>query len=214
MEQIDFELSGIAKHCYEVYKSLGKRYYSTYKPIRMIGITNDFYNFVEDNLDFFIEHKEMTQLKRVWQLYKDYCEDANVQYPFTKKAFKEELKNYFNDFHERFNGDRNVYVGFQLEKFDYTFHNEPEPEAPYALTFDCTESIFDKLYPDAPAQYANKDGKPIKKWADVTTTLKDLDTKKLHYVLMGDYPVICIDFDIKNDKGEKDFALNLRLWFE
>ena len=107
MNQIDFEIGGIANHCYEVYKSLGKRYYSTYKPINMIGITNDFYNFVDDNLEFFVEHKDGVQLKRVWQFYKDYCVDANIQYPFTKKAFKEELKTYFDEFHDRTNGERN-----------------------------------------------------------------------------------------------------------
>ncbi|SFU32995.1 DUF5906 domain-containing protein [Butyrivibrio sp. INlla21] len=209
MDQLDFELSGIANHCYEVYKELGKRYYDTYKPMNMIGITNDFYNFVDDNLDFFIEHKDYVQLKRAWQMYKDYVVDANVQYPFQKKAFKEELKNYFAEFHERTNGERNVYIGFQFDIFDYKFEKEPEDTTTYSLTFDETESIFDKLYPDAPAQYANKDGKPLKKWENVTTTLKDIDTHKLHYVLMGGYPIICIDFDIKNEKGEKDFELNL-----
>ena len=210
MEQIDFEIAGIAHHCYEVYKSLGKRYYNNYKPMNMMGITNDFYNFVEDNLDFFIEHKDGVQLKRVWQMYKEYCEDANVQYPFMKKAFKEELKNYFDDFNERLNGERNVYRGFQFEKFEYVFEHEEEvDDTPYALSFDETESIFDKLYSDVPAQYANKDGKPLKKWDEVTTTLKDIDTHKLHYVLLNGYSLICVDFDLKNDKGEKDFELNL-----
>lgn len=211
MEQIDFELAGIAYHCFEVYKKLGKRYYSNYKPINMMGITNDFYNFVEDNLDFFIEHKDQVQLKRVWQMYKEYCEDANVQYPFMKKAFKEELKNYFDEFQERTHDARNVYKGFQFDKFEYVFKadEEPKDDTPYALTFDETESIFDKLYHDAPAQYAGDNGKPQKKWIEVTTKLKDLDTHKLHYVLMGGYSVICVDFDLKNDKGEKDFQLNL-----
>ena len=209
MEQIDFELSGIAYHCFDVYKRLGKRYYNTYKPMNMMGITNDFYNFIEDNLDFFIEHKDSVQLKRAWQMYKEYCEDANIQYPFMKKAFKEELKNYFDEFQERTHTERNVYKGFQFDKFDYVFKHEEEESIPYALSFDETESIFDKLYFDAPAQYANTDGKPLKKWAEVTTKLKDLDTHKLHYVLMGEYPIICVDFDLKNDKGEKDFQLNL-----
>lgn len=210
MDQLDFELSGIAYHCYEVYKKLGKRYYDMYKPMNMIGITNDFYNFIDDNLDFFTEHKEGIQLKRAWQIYKDYVVDANIQYPFQKKAFKEELKNYYDEFYERLNGERNVYVGFQFNKFEYKFsEDEKEDTTTYSLTFDHTESLFDKLYPDAPAQYANKDGKPLRKWADVTTKLKDLDTHKLHYVLMGGYSVICVDFDLKNEKGEKDFELNL-----
>ena len=208
MEQIDFELSGIAYHCYEVYKSLGRRYYNTYKPINMIGITNDFYNFVEDNLDFFLEHRDGVQLKRVWQFYKDYCLDANIQYPFTKKAFKEELKNYFDEFHDRFNGERNVYNGFQFDKFEYQFEHEEEDNTPYALSFDYTESRIDLEYADQPAQYTNKDGKPIKKWDEVTTKLSDLDPHQLHYVLMPDDHIV-IDFDLKNEKGEKDFERNL-----
>ena len=212
MDQIDFELGGIAYHCYEVYKSLGKSYYDTYRPVNMIGITNDFYNFVDDNLDFFIEHKERIQLKRVWQLYKDYCIEANNQYPFTLKAFKEELKSYYQEYYDRNNGERKVYCGFKYDIFDYKFHREDEPsqdDVPSPFVFDQTESIFDKLYSDAPAQYANSDGTPLKKWENVTTKLKDLDTHKLHYVLMGAYTIICVDFDLKNDKGEKDFELNL-----
>ena len=210
MSQIDFELGGIANHCYEVYKKYGHSYYDSYKPINMIGITNDFYNFMDDNLDFFIEHQDKIQLKRVWQLYKDYVQESNTQYPFTLKAFKEELKNYYDEFYDRKDGERKVYCGFQFDKFDYKFeHEEDEEDIPYALSFDETESIFDKLYSDAPAQYAGADGNPTKKWVNVTTKLSDLDTHKLHYVLMGGYPVICVDFDLKNDKGEKDFQLNL-----
>lgn len=211
MDQIDFELGGIAYHCYQVYTSLGKGYYDTYKPMNMMGITNDFYNFVDDNFDFFVEHKDHVQLKRAWQLYKDYVQDSNIQYPFTLKLFKEELKSYFADYFDRKDGERKVYCGFLTDKFSYQFKSpeKEEEEKPYALTFDETESIFDKLYSDAPAQYANKDGKPLQKWEEVTTKLADLDTHKLHYVLMGGYPVICIDFDLKNENGEKDFELNL-----
>lgn len=211
MEQIDFELGGIAYHCYEVYKKLGKRYYNNYIPLNMIGITNDFYNFVEDNIDFFLEHKEGVQLKRAWQQYKDYCIDANIQYPFSKKAFKDELKNYFEEFKERFNGERNLYIGFKIEKFQYSFKTDEEPEKSYALTFDESVSLLDKLYSEFPAQYANSDGNPLKKWSSVTTKLKDLDTSKLHYVLYPDEYKnhIVIDFDLKNEKGEKDFELNL-----
>ena len=210
MEQIDFELGGIAYHCYEVYKKLGKKYYDRYKPIAMLGITNDFFNFVEDNLDFFIEHKDRLQCKRAWQLYKEYVEESKMQYPFTLRIFREELKNYFDKYYVRLDNERNVYTGFRIDKFSYEFKkDEPEKETPSPFVFDQTESIFDELYPDAPAQYANPDGKPLAKWVDVTTKLSDIDTHKLHYVLMGGYPVICVDFDLKNDKGEKDFQLNL-----
>ena len=209
MEQIEFELGGIAYHCYELYKSLGKKYYDRYRPINMIGITNDFFNFVDDNLEFFIEHKDGVQLKRVWQVYKDYVQDSNTQYPFTLKAFKEELKSYFDEYHQRNGGERNVYKGFKMDKFSYVFRkDEEEDEIPSPFVFDETESLIDKLYSDMPAQYANDDGKPTKKWDDVTTKLSDLDTHKLHYVLMPEEHIV-VDFDLKNEKGEKDFERNL-----
>ena len=209
MSQIDFELGGIAKHCYEVFKELGPSYYDTYKPINMIGITNDFFNFVDDNLDFFLEHKEKVQLKRVWQLYKDYCAESNNQYPFTLKAFKEELKSYYEEYFDRKDGERKVYCNFKNDIFIYKFEGEEKAEEkPYALTFNCTESRIDLEYADQPAQYANKDGKPLKKWDKVDTRLCELDPHKLHYVLMPENHIV-IDFDIKNENGEKDFQLNL-----
>ena len=210
MEQIDFELGGIANHCYNVFKKLGPSYYDTYKPISMMGITNDFYNFIDDNLDFFIQHEDRIQLKRVWQVYKDYCLESNIQYPFTLKFFKEELKNYYDMFLERSNGERKVYCGFKRDMFEYRFEGNEldEDEKPVALVFNHTTSLFDNLYSNMPAQYANSDGKPLKKWDEVTTILEDLDTSKLHYVLMPEEHIV-IDFDIKNEKGEKDFQLNL-----
>lgn len=209
MNQIDFELGGIANHCFEVYKELGAAYYDSYKPINMMGITNDFYNFIDDNIDFFIEHKEGVQLKRVWQFYKEYCADANIQYPFTKKSFKEELKNYFEEFYDRYNGERNLYKGFLQDKFVYKFvHEDEKDDAPYALAFNCTSSRFDSEHADYPAQYANKDGKPLQKWEEVETTLAEIDTSKVHYVLMPENEIV-IDFDIRNSSGEKDFAANL-----
>lgn len=209
MSQIDFELGGIANHCYEVYKELGHSYYDTYKPINMIGITNDFYNFVDDNLDFFIEHKERVQLKRVWQLYKDYVQESNTQYPFTLKAFKEELKNYFNEYYDRNGGERKVYCGFQVDKFNYVFSGEEDDtDIPYALSFNCTESRFDGEHADWPAQYASKTGKPLQPWDEVNTTLSELDTHKVHYIKLPEEEIV-IDFDLKNEKGEKDFQLNL-----
>ncbi len=211
MEQIDFELSGIAWHCFNVYKEHGKKYYDKYKPMNMMGITNDFYVFMDDSYEFFYEHKDRIQLKRAWQKYKEYVEDSNTQYPFTLKAFKEELKTYFDEYHDRKDGERKVYCGFQHDKFNYKFESEEELEAerPLALSFDYNKSNFDILFADCKAQYANDKGLPPKKWDEVTTTLKDLDTHKLHYMLFTDPQHIVIDFDLKNDKGEKDFELNM-----
>ena len=69
-----------------------------------------------------------------------------------------------------------------------------------------------------PAQYANSDGKPLKKWDEVTTILEDLDTSKLHYVLMPEEHIV-IDFDIKNEKGDSTTGVTIikkirRLYYE
>lgn len=53
MEQINFELGAIAYHCLEVYKSMGKNYYNSYRPIDMMYKTDPFFNFVEDSCELF-----------------------------------------------------------------------------------------------------------------------------------------------------------------
>ena len=99
MNQIQFELGGIAKHCQEVYlEDPGK--YDNYIPKTMMGASNDFYNFVEDSYYIFKNDDQVT-LKAAWEMYKTYCTEANVPYPFSQRIFKEELKNYFWDFSER-----------------------------------------------------------------------------------------------------------------
>ena len=70
----------------------------------MLGASNDFYNFVIDSYYVFKKENGVT-LKAAWEMYKIYCDDAKVAYPFPQRAFKEELKNYFWDFKERFTLD-------------------------------------------------------------------------------------------------------------
>ena len=48
IDQIKFELGGIAWHCREVYLQ-NKTLYNDYVPVRMMGASNDFYNFIADN---------------------------------------------------------------------------------------------------------------------------------------------------------------------
>lgn len=216
MGNIDFELGAIAYHCREVYLKYGKHYYDKYVPLTMLGETNDFYIFMEDNYETFKKNDGVTQ-KAAWNLYKEYCDDANVPYPYSLKVFKRELKAYFKEVKDQYRLDdgsrvRNYYHGFKTEKFDYIFlkeQSEEEKKAPgYVIDFSYTESLFDKEFADCPAQYANDDGKPLTVWDKVRTVLSDLDTSKVHYIRPPVY-LICIDFDLKNEKGEKDFILNL-----
>ena len=107
VHKVNFELGGIAWHCKEVYEA-NPRQYDDYIPTRMLGASNDFYNFMLDS--FYIFKKEDgVSLKRAWAMYKDYNAETNVQYPYSRRAFREELMNYFSDYKEReadVNGER------------------------------------------------------------------------------------------------------------
>lgn len=116
MKQVNFELGAIAYHCREIYLE-DPDAYDNYIPITMLGASNDFYNFVIDSYHVF-KKDNGTTLKAAWEMYKTYCEEAKVGFPFSQRVFKEELKNYFKDYKERFNLDdgsrvRNYYLGFK-----------------------------------------------------------------------------------------------------
>ncbi len=210
--RIDFELGAIAKHCLDVYRELGKNYYKNYIPQEMIEKTDVFYNFVEANSDVFEGQKEGVSLKQAYALYKEYCEESFMEYKLPMYKFREELKNYFENFEPmvRIDGKqmRSWYSGFRKEKLEAPVLKKEEKPLP--LVMDCTKSLFDDILADCPAQYAKEDGSPEFTWSGVTTRLKDLDTRKVHYVQTQHYDkaLITVDFDIRNDKGEKDAMLN------
>ena len=210
MARIPFELGGIAEHCLSVYKELGESYYNNYVPIDMMSATNDFYDFMETYYDFFCKEDYYT-LVDIWKLYKKYCEFADVKYRYPMRAVRSELKNYFEDFklQDIIGGDhlRNVYIGFKKEKFSDTGMFTKDEDKPN-LQLNCSESLLDDICKDCPAQYANSDEKPIKKWDEVTTVLSDIDTSKLHYVRLPENHIV-IDFDLKDDEGNKSYAKNL-----
>lgn len=211
MNQVKFELGAIAYHCKYVYLE-NPDAYNNYVPTSMMGASNDFYNYVLDSYDIF-KRQNSTTLKAAYEMYKAYCDDSNVKYPLSKLLFKEELKNYFATFNERALLDqgervRNYYEGFKLDKFIYSgdkLEKIPEP----ILELNCTESLLDEYCADCQAQYGNEDEKPTFKWDNVKTKLRDLDTHKLHYVNLPENHIV-IDFDLKNEKGEKSYDRNIK----
>lgn len=211
MKKVSFELGAIANHCKEVYlKDPGK--YDDYIPTTMLGASNDFYNFIIDSYHIFKNEDGIT-LKAAWEMYKTYCDDAKVPYPFSQRNFKEELKNYFWDYKERFNLDdgsrvRSYYSGFRTDKFDTEKNEKKETPKMKLIQFDNIESIFDKECADYPAQYATLKETPSKKWDNVTTKLSDLDTSKIHYVKVPENHIV-IDFDIPDKDGNKCFERNV-----
>lgn len=211
-KQIAFELSGIAWHCRGVYLSDPHRY-DGYIPRGMLMASNDFYNFVADNF-FEFKSNNGTTLTAAYAQYNDYCIRANVP-SFAKKsrmAFAEELKNYFDEFSERVTMDgmriRSYYHGFRYDIFEQPPMEEAPKESNKKIIFERIPSILDELAKDYPAQYASGEGTPLNKWAKVTTTLKDLDTSKLHYVKIPENHIV-IDFDIQDENGEKSLERNL-----
>lgn len=213
MNRVDFELGAIACHCADVYND-NPGFYDDYIPISMMGASNDFYNFILDSYPVFRDEDGVT-LKCAWEMYKTYCEDAKVPYPMSRRVFKEELRNYFHDYQERYttkDGDRvrSYYIGFRTDKFEDAEEND-EPEiitTPSIEYFTSTESIFDDICKDCPAQMTTDQGTPMYKWDNVKTTLKDINTKELHYVKVPENHIV-IDFDIPDENGDKSLERNL-----
>ena len=211
MSKISFELGPIAYHCREVYLENPGRY-DNYIPLEMMSASNDFYNFIIDSYHVF-KRDDSTTAKAAWEMYKTYCEDAKVPYPYSQRAFKEELKNYFWNFEENVVGDdgskiRSLYTGFRTDIFEHENEESKDESEHYTIKFEKQASIFDKECADCIAQYANDDGTPTKKWEKVTTKLSELNTSKLHYVRVPENHIV-IDFDIKDKDGNKSFEKNL-----
>ena len=227
MKQVKFELGPIAYHCKEVFLSDPGRY-DEYIPTSMMSQSNDFYNFMIDSYSIF-KREDGTTLKAAWEMYKNYVEEAKVPYSLSKMHFRAELMNYFREFSERFTNDdgdrlRSYYHGFRTEKFQDD-DNEPvrveeaasddieekktkELEIPDWLKMEVQESIFDKECANCLAQKASSKETPSRKWDDVKSTLSKLDTSKLHYVKVPDNHIV-IDFDIRDESGQKSFQKNL-----
>lgn len=212
MKQIEFELGAIAYHCQNVYLA-NPGMYDDYIPVAMLGASNDFYNFIIDSYHVF-KKEDGTTLKASWEMYKTYCDEAKVPFPFSQRIFKEELKNYFRDYKERFNLDdgtrvRSYYIGFRTEKFEEQTISEKEEPEQKLIEFKAQPSIFDKKCADCPAQYATSSEIPTSKWEKVKTKLSSIDTSKLHYVKVPENHIV-IDFDIPDKDGNKSFELNLK----
>lgn len=228
MSRIQFELGAIAAHCRDVYLSMGKDYYSGYKPTEMMLQTDVFFNFIEAYYDTFRE-QDGTTLNQAFELYKQFCEESLVEYKLAKYKFREELRNYFEKFDDRMRFDdgtqvRSWYSGFKADRFKIQV-DRPD-ETVFSLVLDETDSLLDKEMAGQPAQYSKDDGTPTKYWSSddrvdgagrgftpkasqvVSTVLADLDTQREHYVKVPLNHIV-IDFDLKDAEGNKSAEKNL-----
>lgn len=200
VSRLEDERGAIVKHCMDLYKSKGPSYYDDYKPISMMSKTNPIFNF----LDFYqdeLDDEDGVPLKRIYGMYKEYSQTYSDGYVYPMFRFKDEIQDYFEEFHDRTMIDgvrrRKVYKGLLKSKF-----SQGEKQAspiPDWTDMSERESYLDELYKDQPAQYANENGLPVYRWDDVTTTLKDLDTRKEHYVLVPERDIV-IDIDLDKDR--------------
>src|SRR4051794_23216731 len=182
LDRIDFELGAIAAHCFMTYLTMGKNYYSAYRPLEMMLQTDIFFNFIEAYYDVF-KSQNYTTLKQAYTFYKEFCAESGIERPLPQYKMREELRNYFDEFKDKFElGDekvRSYYSGFNAEKFKMPVDKNIAAPA-FSLVMDETESLLDIEWAKRSAQYGNKDEAPILKWANVATKLEDLDTSRLH----------------------------------
>lgn len=211
---IQFELSGIAWHCLEVFNELGVDYYKDYNPVDMLGRGNDLFNFL---LEHYHDYRKMDYVlgDAAYLEYKTYAENGNIK-PLTKTRFRNELRSYFDRYEPEVENNgkwlRHVYYGFKTNKFTTsTVKNMEKARAESWLDFKEQPSYLDSVLKDCPAQLTNEEGNPRYKWNSVTTTLSDIDTSLLHYVKFDSLESkhIFMDFDLKDANGNKSLELNI-----
>lgn len=214
MTKVDFELGAIAAHCLKIYRQMGRNYYSGYRPTKQMLMTDVFFNFIEYNWDTFKE-QDATTLKQAYELYKQYCSEANIEKPRPMHVVREELKSYFEEYKDRgrFNNAdvRSLYSGFIAHPFKTVSTRGPHASA---INLDEEISLLDELLADQPAQLAVWDEekklyRPERKWSNAKTKLSDINTTELHYV-KAPKNLITIDFDKKDSEGNKSLELNLQ----
>jgi hypothetical protein len=215
MDKIEFELPHIAQKAIDLFKEKGPGYYESYVPFDMMESTDLFFSFMREHARAL---GDLCTLKTAAELYRAYLSDFEYDTSGYKKKVKTEIKRYYRNFVEqkRINGEvvKNVYEGLKWEDIfpgqdKPDFGGESEEDLINHFGLREGESPFDEIAKTYPAQYTNSEGNPKVKWDQVTTTLSGLNTRELHFVRVPTNHIV-IDFDLKNEDGEKDLALNLK----
>lgn len=212
MNQINFELGAIAQHCLDIFNSLGKSYYNAYRPVEMMAQTDYFYNFVASAYDVFEEQGGVTTAQ-AWGMFKEFLEEQKIDAKMPQFKFREELKAYFKSFEQRIKIDGQWvwgwYSGFDTKRFIQHDMIDARSEN---IELDSDTSILDEVLEVQPAQHSRTDSHgdevPAKRWDYVKTTLREIDTKLLHFVKIPQNHIV-IDFDLTDEDGEKSLEKNL-----
>lgn len=209
MNQVKFEYGEIARHCLNVYERFGRNYYNDYKPLSMMYKTDPVLGFVTDYYDR-LKTADYITMKRLYSLYKEYCDESGIEKPLNRQRLQTEMENYYREFQPKYwDGEkelRSVFAGFDMDKVKPAKFDPDKSVKSIELIEQ--ESIFDSEYGDCPAQLANDEGTPRYKWDNVRTNLSEIDTSELHYVKVPENHIV-IDFDCKDESGNKSLEKNL-----
>ena len=211
MKQIKFEIPGIAQKAIDLVTKKGIYYYENTMDIAMVEATDLIFSFIREYKESF---KDVITLNQASMLYKEFLEDLGYDTKGYKRRIKIELQRYYDEFHDQKRiGEetlKNVYVGFKKELvYPDEVKDEVVIDSGNGLVMDQEVGAFDRVAGMYPAQYATPSGTPTKKWDEVTTTLNDINRSLLHYVRV---PInhIVLDFDLKDESGEKNLERNLK----
>lgn len=211
VKQIEFEIPAIADHCVNVFREMGREYFEGYIPIEMIKKTNYLQNFFNDNLEEFSKQEFFTR-NTLYSQFCAYCEESGLNYAPKRITFTEQLREYFEEYYDRrrYGGVqyRHVFVGLKIDKV-LGIRVPPKKDDGTWIELKAQNSILDELYSDRPAQYAKENGNPEKAWSSVKTSLRDINTRKLHWLSLPK-DVIRIDFDKLGPDGKKSLEENLK----
>lgn len=224
MGKLDFELGAIAEHCLSVYNH-SKKKYNDYVPVRMLRATNLMFTFLREKGHECINDQNGARFVDLWNSYKLFCEESKIKHSHDRMEFRNEMEPYFTSFKDTYilpDGKEcrsGYFLNFKWDKVDMKapiiFEEEKKPEPidipdmPDWLKLEHPTSVLDEILADCPAQLTKDDGTPKYKWENVKTKLRDIDTKKLHYVQVPENHIV-IDFDIKDENGNKSRELNLK----
>ena len=208
MDQVQFELGSIATKCAKIFLEHGPTYLSSYRSTDMMYRTNDIFNFVEDHRLILMQG---ASLKQAHKMYTEWCAETETRNVYKQYQFRDLLMDYFKEFHHEIMIDGSRHRSYfkdlrELEKFSWKGLS-PRPPSNW-LELDQEKSLLDDLLNDQPAQVASLSGTPKRAWSEVTTTLADIDTAVEHFVRVPTQHIV-IDFDLKDDHGNKDLRRNL-----
>lgn len=209
-EKIKYELPAIADRAIKWFGQEGPAKYENEVDIQMMENTDHIFSFVRETA---VTLGDTVTLKKAAELYKLYLEDIGFDTRGYKRKIKVELQRYYKEFYEQMRIDgamvKNVFVGF---KHDLVFPDEQkkpvDDEHDDTMVLEEQPSVFNSIAKDYPAQLANADGNPKMKWDNVQTVLKDIDSRKLHYVQVPMNHIV-IDLDLRDKEGNKDLNKNL-----